>query len=81
MEVIILDIAHKLCGTCQHWDGARQKEMGIRVRCLKESDGVCLVRQQEKRNLLDTIQPCHGGFDCPNWLGMELPPIVHGELN
>lgn len=79
MEVITLDLNTPTCGTCLHWQGARQTELGIRIRCMKQGDGICLVRQQEKRSVLETIQPCNGGADCPSWLKVEFPSVL-GKL-
>lgn len=76
MEVITLDINNPACGTCHHWQGARQNELGIRVRCIKQGDGICQFRQSEQRSVLDTIQPCTGGNNCPNWLKLAFPSVV-----
>lgn len=75
MEVITLDINTPICGTCHHWQGARHNEMGIRVRCLKEGDGLCMIRQQEKRSILEIIQPCSAGENCKNWLKLEVAKV------
>lgn len=67
MEIVTVARDRKICGTCRYWDGARENETGRNVRCLKRSEGICLIRKQRHAGILETIVTCESGENCQDW--------------
>ncbi|MBS4095237.1 MAG: hypothetical protein KGZ83_00190 [Sulfuricella sp.] len=76
MEVITIDFSTQLCGTCHHWQGARQNERGVWIRCMRQGDGLCQSPQTGKLSVLDSIKKCVDGENCANWMKWDVPPTA-----
>lgn len=73
MEIVTVARDRKICGTCRYWDGARENETGKNIRCLKQSEGICLIRKQRHGRILETIVTCESGENCPDWQEWDRP--------
>jgi hypothetical protein len=67
MNVVDIPCDRKVCATCKHWDGARERGESKEVRCLKHGEGVCQLKKHQNHGILDAITTCENGENCPLW--------------
>jgi hypothetical protein len=67
VDVITISFDQKRCGTCRHWEGARQCENGRLIICIHRSEGLCGVRRRQQRGILNALKTCDAGESCENW--------------
>ncbi|MBS4096961.1 MAG: hypothetical protein KGZ83_09025 [Sulfuricella sp.] len=57
----------KACGTCRHWEGARETQDGM-VQLVEDSEGVCRYMADQGKAFVDTLRTACQAGDSECWV-------------
>jgi hypothetical protein len=64
--LVSIDRMEPVCGTCAHWDGAREAQQD-KVRVIADSEGVCKLLAAQGRGFVETITLSTRRPVCGDW--------------
>lgn len=66
IQMLTLGLAEKMCGTCGHWEGAREVRQDM-CTFVADSEGVCRYLAGQGREFIDTLTLSTHRPTCDQW--------------